>query len=227
MATGKKKFSVIVAHNATASQNILADIFRLLTDDGTPFSTDYPDVALPFILCNGAYRRIQTYNGTPCKISSTSSRMVFARLEDGDGNPYPTSESVIDTRGISSGIRGLKHGTLRPDLVVLDDLQDEETADSPDRIAKLINTINKSIFNVGGKKKVSILHAGTPIAEDDLICQLAEDKAWKVSRFPAVTSFPKDWEANGEKGLWGRYFELFDAEIATDQGHGKSLEFYL
>ena len=62
IATGLRKFPVIVSQNATSAQNILADIFRLVQDVGA-FSEDYPDVCLPFQLTNGSYRRRQTYNG--------------------------------------------------------------------------------------------------------------------------------------------------------------------
>ena len=149
IATGKKKFAVIVSHNQISAQNILSDLFRLMSDDGTAFATDYPDIALPFILCNGQYRRTQTYNNKVCGITTTSNHIIFARLEDENNNPYPTSESVIETRGISSGLRGLKYHDQRPDLVLLDDIQDEEMADSADRIAKTLNIIYKSVFNLG------------------------------------------------------------------------------
>lgn len=41
---------------------------------------------------------------------------------------WKTSGSVISCRGIGSGLRGMKMGTLRPDFCILDDLQDGEQA---------------------------------------------------------------------------------------------------
>jgi len=52
----------------------------------------------------------------------------LATLVKDDGTPFQTSGSIITCRGVTSGIRGAKHGTMRPTLVLLDDLQDFETA---------------------------------------------------------------------------------------------------
>ena len=41
--------------------------------------------------------------------------------------------------------------------------------------------------------------------------------------WPAVVSWPKDVTDNGDKGLWGKYFRMWDAENAQDESHDKSL----
>ena len=166
-----------------------------------------------------------TYNGKDCSISKTSSRMLFARLEDKEGKPFPTSESLIETRGITSGLRGLKHGTQRPDFVILDDIQDDETSESAERISKLLNTINKGVLNLGGKNKISVISTATPISEDDLVSQLENDKGWITKKFPAIITYPKEY-LKENKGLWGDYFSIYDNETATESNHEKSLSFY-
>lgn len=47
MATGKRKFPVVVSANAKAACNILNDIFRMFQEKDTNFSNDYPDLCLP------------------------------------------------------------------------------------------------------------------------------------------------------------------------------------
>lgn len=54
-------------------------------------------------------------------LQRNSTNIVFPRLHK-DGKELPTSGSVVTVRGITSGIRGLKIGKLRPDTVLLDDL---------------------------------------------------------------------------------------------------------
>ena len=248
IATGRRKFPVIISQNATSAQNILSDIFRIIQDMGT-FSEDYPDVSLPFQLCNGSYRRRQTYNGVQTEISKTSSKLVLARLVEKDENggnvcrhEAPTSGSVIATRGVGAGIRGMKQKTLRPDVAVLDDIQDDEVAESPEQVEKVLSIINKSVLNVGGKGKVAVLQTATPIAPEDLVDRLSHDKAWKVTKYPAIIRWPDyvvensdtdktdKTDKTGKNGLWRRYFELYDEENATDSPHtgeGSSLEFYV
>jgi len=72
MATGKRKFPVVVSANAKAACTILNDIFRMFQDKDTNFSNDYPDLCLPIQASGGSYRRKQTYRGRSTEISKTA-----------------------------------------------------------------------------------------------------------------------------------------------------------
>ena len=63
------------------------------------------------------------------------------------------------------------------------------------------------MFNLAGKGKLAVLQTATPICPEDLTEKIAA-------------------EENGDKGLWGEYFKMFDAENVADKGHSESLEFY-
>lgn len=56
IATGRRKFVVIVSNNARSAGTILRDLWRPLIDK-SDFSTDFPEVCAPFRACNGACRR--------------------------------------------------------------------------------------------------------------------------------------------------------------------------
>ena len=150
MATGRRKFPVVVSANLRSAQNILNDIFRIFIEPDTPFSEDYPDLCLPFTLQKGSYRRKQTYRGQSTEIGKNAGQFQTARLDGNEG-------CVFATRGISGGIRGLKWHTLRPDLCILDDLQTAESAENPEQIQKLLSTIKKDIMQLAGKGKLAIL----------------------------------------------------------------------
>lgn len=128
---------------------------------------DYPDLCLPIQACNGSYRRKQTYRGIDTEISKTASQFCLARLTLEDGT-IPTTGPCLATRGITSGIRGLKHHTRRPDLVVVDDPQTAEDSSNPETVAKLLDIIKKDVLNISGKGKLAVLMTSTPIAPDDL-----------------------------------------------------------
>ena len=226
ISTGKKKFPVIISQSALSAQNLLIDIFRIFSDDCTDYANDYPEICVPFIEANGSYRRRQTYNGTATEISKSAGKIVLARLVKEDGTEYPMSQSCIVAKGIMSGIRGLKHHTLRPDLAVLDDVQDDESAESDDQVEKIMNVIYKGVFNLSGKGKISVLQAATPICSDDLIDRISQDKSWKTTRYPAIIKWPLDWINNPNDGFWKKYFDLYDQENALDLDHKKSLKFY-
>lgn len=220
MATGLQKFTVIVSANQKASTNMMNDLWRMIAEPDTPFAQDYPGVCLPFQLCNGSIRRRQLYRGLSTELSRNAQQIVFPRLQDGNGEELPTSGSVIAVRGIGSGIRGMKKGTLRPSLVLLDDLQDSETAENPESVEKLLQIIRKDVMNLGGKQRLSILQTATPICPDDLVEQIRADRNWKTTTFPGIISWPKNMD------LWDRYFKIYDDELATEAPHDGSLAYY-
>lgn len=118
----------------------------------------------------------------------------------------------------------MKHGKLRPSLVLLDDLQTTEIAENPEQVEKLMTLIRKDVMNLGGKERLSILQTATPICPEDLVEKFKNDINWKTTIFKAIEKFPKDLKSNDS--LWAQYFRLFDAESITGSGHAESLEFY-
>ncbi len=227
LATARRKFAVIVSQNARSAANILSDIWRMVNEESA-FSTDFPEMCRPFQLCNGAFRRRQIYKGKATNITKNATNLVFPRMTDDDGRDLPTSGAAIATRGITSGIRGLKlpAPTGRPDVVLLDDLLDAKSAASEDTTEKLFDIIRKDIFNLSAGKKLGVVMTSTPLLPDDLTDKIKNDRAWKTIRYPAIIKWPTDFVKHPDDGLWHRYFDLFDAENARDAKHRESLAFY-
>ncbi len=134
LCTARKRFVVIVSQNHTSAQSLLRELGRVIMEPDTPLAQDYPQVCLPFQLCGGAMRRRQLYRGLTTDLSKTATQLVFPRL----GKECATSNSCIVCRGISSGVRGLRGpGGIRPDCVLLDDIQTAASADSAEQVDKL------------------------------------------------------------------------------------------
>jgi hypothetical protein len=226
LATGRRKFCVIVSNNARAATNILKDIWRPIAEKDTAFAQDFPEVCLPFQDCDGAYRRRQLYRGQPTELVKNNGTIQLARLVKDDGTEYATSGSVITVRGITSGIRGLKVGKLRPDTIILDDLQSAETAANIEQVEKISDIIKRDIMNLSSKGKLAVLMTSTPICPEDLCDKIEHDIAWKTTKYPAIINWPKDLDNHPDDGLWAEYFRMFDSELAEDSPHTKSLEFY-
>ena len=225
IAYGKRKFCVIVSANARQAQTILKDIYRVISEKDTAFAQDFPDMCIPFIACNGFTRRIQKYAGNVIEMERNSTSIVLPRIYR-DGKEVPTSGSVITARGITSGLRGMKVGKLRPDLCLLDDIQTAESAASPDQVSKLLDLIKKDVMNLTAKGKLSVLMTSTPICPEDICETIENDVNWKTTKFPAIIHYPDDIEKNGMDGLWGEYFRIYDKESMTDSSHEESLRFY-
>jgi predicted phage terminase large subunit-like protein len=52
----------------------------------------------------------------------------------------------LKARGRGQRLRGLKHKQFRPDLVILDDLENDQNVKSPDLVRKLLNWITRAVY---------------------------------------------------------------------------------
>jgi len=79
---------------------------------------------------------------------------------------------------------------LRPDFVIIDDPQDEESAASVQQINKRLNIIRKAIIRSAGHTTgMSVVMPCTVIQKDDLVDQLLDPKknpAWQGERIPFI-----------------------------------------
>jgi hypothetical protein len=226
LSYGLRKFLVVISNNQRAAGNILNDLYHIISDGSTAYANDFPEISLPFTIANGSFRRRQTINGKLVEISKNATNLQFPCILDEDGKPLPTSGSVVTCRGMTSGVRGLKVGSLRPDLAILDDLQDSEIARSAEQVEKVLDFIKKDVINLSSGKKLAVLMTSTPICSDDLCSKIEADPSWRTTKFRAVLKWPRDIVKNGDNGLWGKYFQLYDAENMSNAAHSGSLSFY-
>lgn len=92
--------------------------------------------------------------------------------------------TTVLPRGSGQQVRGLIVSNSRPDLIIVDDLEDPEHIDSEDYRAKtkewffadLCNAVNRS------SDKWKIIFIGTVLHQDALLVNLLEDPAWKSVR---------------------------------------------
>lgn len=220
LATGKHKYVMIIANNASASNSLMDDMWKFIIEPDTVFSQDYPEVCLPYQITKGSFRRRQTYKGISTELKKNSRQFQLPRLKKNDNEEFITSGSIVTIRSINGAIRGAKKGILRPTLLLMDDIQDAELAESPERVAKMLNFIKKDIIPLGGKQRITILNQATPIAPDDVIEQLKNDKNWITDEYPVFKTFPVNAE------LWKQYFILYDSECIDQLPHTESLNFY-
>lgn len=157
MAQGKQKFIVIVSNNSRAAGSLLKDMWRMISERYTAFAEDYPEVCGPYLIADGAWKRRQHYRGRPTELQKNATDLSFPRLFKDDGTEFPTSGSTVTCRGIGSGIRGLRKGTQRVTCVLLDDLQDFDSASNPAQVEKLMDIIRKDIVPLAGKERLSII----------------------------------------------------------------------
>lgn len=218
LTLGIQKFLVIITANARASTGILNDIWRVFQVPDSAFAQDYPEIVLPFTIANGSFRRRQLFQGQLTEISKTANQLILATYHD--ERFKRASGSLIITRSITGGIRGIRRFTMRPDCCLIDDIQSTSSAQNPEQVEKMLDTIRKDIIPLAGKERISLLQTFTQICPDDLVERIKNDKSWITTIYPTIIHYPDNMK------LWDSYLAMYEDEIANESDHSKSLQFY-
>lgn len=111
----------------------------------------------------------------------------------------------IQAVGAGQALRGKKHGTERPDLIIIDDLEDEENTATEEARRKLKRWLNGVLIPILHPTEGEVLFIGTPIHPKALIEQKRLDPSW-VSRVYPISYF--DLETGVEKSMWPERFPI-------------------
>ncbi|MBQ9727164.1 MAG: hypothetical protein IJV65_06630 [Kiritimatiellae bacterium] len=205
VATGRLRFPVVFCASADLAGSALADIWAVFESE--PFAEDFPEISWPIAQGGGSAQRwlSQTCGGVPTKIKKTAREL---RLPTVAGSK--ASGAVIRARGAGSSTRGMVAGALRPDYVLLDDIQTRKDAESVLRTEKLSRWVEQDVLGLGGARQVTATMASTPIRRGDLSELFADAERhpeWKTVETPLVIAWPK------REDLWARYDELWRDEL--------------
>lgn len=106
-----------------------------------------------------------------------------------------TFEAHIGTRvvkvivkGAEQKLRGLNWRNKRPNLIIVDDMEDDEAVENPERRKKLRDWFDNALSPVGSRKSKMRVH-GTVMHEDSLLNRLLKDSEWKSKVYSAHKDF--------------------------------------
>lgn len=130
------------------------------------------------------------------------------------------TKSNIKLEAIGSGkkIRGRKHRNWRPDLIILDDVENDENVRTPDQRAKLDNWFKKAVSKAGDDY-TDIIYIGTLLHYDSLLANTLKNPAYRAIKYKAVISFS---EADA---LWQQWTEIY-TDLANDDRERDALAFF-
>lgn len=130
----------------------------------------------------------------------------------------------VQVAGSGKKLRGLRHGPYRPDLAVLDDIENDEQVRSPEQRDKLQSWVSKTILPLGGAgAKFDVVYIGTILHYDSVLSRTLANKMWRTARFKALLRWPDRLD------LWDRWEETLrnageDAADAFYQEHQTEME---
>jgi predicted phage terminase large subunit-like protein len=116
-------------------------------------------------------------------------------------NVLVTSTNIkLEAIGSGKKIRGRKHRNWRPDLLVLDDIENDENVRTPEQRSKLENWFTKAVSKAGDGY-TDIIYIGTILHYDSLLAKTLKNPGYRAVKYRAVLSFSaadalwKEWES--------------------------------
>lgn len=125
----------------------------------------------------------------------------------------------IQAFGAGKRMRGLRHGPHRPDLALLDDLENDENVRSPEQRDKLENWLLRTVLSLGpADDSMDVIYIGTILHYDSVLARTLKKPQWRGKTFRAVERMPDRldlWE------LWERIYKV------PPDGPDKARAFYV
>jgi hypothetical protein len=206
---------------------------------------DFPEAVYPVQCLDGIANRCagQLYGGRRTHIEWTAKEIVLptirpqedywrepehARFLRADGLSL-ASGAILKVAGITGRIRGMKHQTaggesFRPDLVILDDPQTDESARSLSQCQARESILAGAVLGLAGPgRKISGIMPCTVIKPGDMADRILDREKhpqWQGERMKMVYSFPDNQQ------LWDRYAEIRAEDMRMGGDGSRATLFY-
>ena len=225
---GHCKFPILATADDGQFKRLMEAIQTIL-ETSPKLREDFPEVIEPILALERVPHRCryQTFEGEPTHIMWSSHMLRFATtsLSKQRGN----AGIVIGGGGITGAIRGmtvaLPDGSqIRPDCLLIDDIQTRQSAKSPSQVQERIDTLNGDLLRMSGAaKSISALCACTVIYENDAAEKLLDNELspnWEPIRVPTLYAMPTNMD------LWAEYDGIRRQELLSEVETGSANKFY-
>lgn len=132
-----------------------------------------------------------------------------------------TNGRKIEAFGSAKKIRGRRHGAHRPDLAVMDDIENDENVNTPAQRDKLQKFVTASVLNLGPPDdSMDAILVGTVLHYDSVLARFLKNPLWNRKVMKAIIQWPDRMD------LWEQ-FEGFLIGGETPQiGEATAMGFY-
>lgn len=119
----------------------------------------------------------------------------------------------VEALGSGKKIRGRRHRNWRPDLLVLDDIENDENVNTPEQRRKLDSWFKKAVSKCGDTY-TDIMYIGTVLHYDSLLANTLKNTGYRSKTYRSIESWAKNQQ------LWDEweniYTNLFNDTHAED-----------
>lgn len=124
----------------------------------------------------------------------------------------------IEAIGSGKKIRGRKHRNWRPDLIILDDVENDENVRTPEQRKKLKDWFDKAVSKCGDDY-TDIVYIGTLLHYDSLLAKTLANPAYRSIKYKAVIRFSQ------ADDLWQQWETIF-TDLSNDDREANALAFF-
>lgn len=223
---GHRQFVALIGAEASQAKEMLASIKTSLESNDI-LGEDFPEVCYPIQRLDGISNRArgQLCDGLQTRITWTSDKIVLPTVADSKA-----SGAILKVAGLTGRIRGMKHKrvdgkSVRPDLVIIDDPQTDESARSRIQCETRERILARAVLGLAGPgEKIAGVMPCTVIAPGDMadnILDRSKHPEWVGERF----RFVLQW--SDREDLWQQYLEIRSNCLRSgDQEAAAATEFY-
>jgi hypothetical protein len=232
--TGILSFPVIFSATGDDAERILETIKRGL-EENERLVEDYNEVCGPAVALAGRANRASgqevagnigtaKFDSQRTRIKWSGRKIVFPTIKCKGSR---ANGQVITTRGLDAAVRGIKYGTMRPDLAVIDDPETRDIACSDDdrQRIKLGQKIDQDIAGCAGQtRRLSRVILTTLMSRKSLSARYTDPKkqpSFRGKRFRYMVKPPE------RQDLWDEFVSLQEADWAVEPRMQTAHDFYL
>lgn len=225
MLYGHREFVTLIGATESAALEML-DSIKTELEVNEKLAGDFPEVCHPIAQLEGIANRCagQLCRGERTRITWTSNEIVLPTITGSKA-----SGVIIRVAGITGRIRGMKFKrsdgrSVRPSLVIIDDPQTSESAESLEQTRKRVRVLAGDILGLAGPgQKISGIMPCTIIRPGDMadiILNRNTHPDWNGEKTRMVYRFPSNMK------LWEDYAELRAESLRTDGNFQAATDFY-
>lgn len=215
---GHRRSVVLFGATKESAIELMTIIKAILEGEDYPeLGQDFPEVSVPCaeLEDKAVMTKGQLYDGQLTRMKWDADKVTLPRLDNSE-----SSGSSIRTRGLGGHMRGMIHRDrgriIRPDLVILDDPQTDESAMSLEETKKRYKVIDKGVRGLAGPgKRIAGIMPCTVIEPDDVADRILNGApGWASERIPMIDDF--DGVPEESYARWQELREIYVTEMNSD-----------
>lgn len=127
----------------------------------------------------------------------------------------------VEAFGSAKKIRGRRHGAHRPDLAILDDIENDENVTTPAQRDKLQKFVTAGVLNLGPPDdSMHAILVGTVLHYDSVLARFLKNPLWNRKVFKAVMRWPERMD------LWEQFEALLLNAETPQKGEAAAMALY-